>query len=49
MLERAAGVAAMLDRWDAENVFGEREWSVEDLEPMSLRRAFGDDESATRG
>lgn len=44
MLERAERIAAMLDRWDAEDVSGEPEWNIEDLEPMSLRRApDGDD------
>jgi hypothetical protein len=41
MAERAARIAAMLDRWDAEDVSGEREWDVEDLEPMKLPPAIG--------
>lgn len=36
--ERAARIAAMLDRWDAENVSDEPEWDSEDLEPMALRQ-----------
>lgn len=35
--ERAVRIAAMLDRWAAEDVTSEPEWDVEDLEPMTLR------------
>jgi hypothetical protein len=35
--ERAARIAAMLDRWESEDVSGEPEWDVEDLEPIALR------------
>ena len=31
MMERAARIAAMLDRWDAEDVSGEPEWNNEDF------------------
>jgi hypothetical protein len=34
----------MLDRWEAEDVSGEPEWSVEELEPVKLRRASVDHE-----
>lgn len=44
--ERAARVAAMLDRWAAEDVSGEPDWSVDDLEPIALRRS--DDEKPSR-
>jgi hypothetical protein len=37
MAERARRIAAMLDRWDQEDVSGEPDWNVEDLEPMTLR------------
>jgi hypothetical protein len=37
MAERARRIAAMLDRWDHEDVSGEPDWNVEDLEPMMLR------------
>ena len=43
MAERAARVAAMLDRWDSEDVSGEPEWNVEDLEPMTLRHGSDGD------
>jgi hypothetical protein len=39
MAERAARISAMLDRWNAEDISDEPEWSVEDLEPMKLRSA----------
>ena len=34
--ERAARIAAMLDRWEAEDVSGEPDWNVEDLEPLRV-------------
>ena len=43
MMERATRIAAMLDRWEVEDVSDEPEWNVEDLEPMTLRHAPGDD------
>ena len=43
MAERAARVAAMLDRWDSEDVSAEPEWSVEDVEPMTIRKGPTDD------
>lgn len=39
--ERAARIAAMLDRWAAEDVTGEPEWDVGDIQPMSLRSSSG--------
>lgn len=42
--ERAARVSAMLDRWAADDVSGEPEWSVEDIEPMTLRPTAADRE-----
>ena len=45
--ERAARIAAMLDRWAAEDVSGEPDWSVEDLEPIAIRRST-DDENPRR-
>jgi hypothetical protein len=44
--ERVARIAAMLDRWAAEDVSGEPDWSVDDLEPMTLRR--NDDDQKPR-
>jgi hypothetical protein len=32
----------MLDRWAAEDVSGEPDWSVDDLEPMALHRSDDD-------
>ena len=37
MADRAKRIAAMLDRWNSEDVSGEPDWNVEDLEPMMLR------------
>ena len=34
---RAARIAAMLDRWDAEDLSKEPDWSVSELEPITLR------------
>lgn len=39
--ERAARIAAMLDRWAAEDVTDEPEWDVGDIQPMSFRNASG--------
>lgn len=39
--ERAARIAAMLDRWAVEDVTGEPEWDVGDIQPMSLRSSIG--------
>jgi hypothetical protein len=33
----------MLDRWAAEDVSGEPEWNLEDLEPMTLRAPVATD------
>jgi hypothetical protein len=35
--ERAARIAAMLDRWDTDDVSKEPDWTVADLEPITLR------------
>lgn len=43
MAERAARIAAMLDRWAAEDVSGEPDWSVDDLEPIALRGSADDE------
>ncbi len=32
--ERAARIGAMLARWEQEDVSGEPDWDVEDIEPM---------------
>jgi hypothetical protein len=37
MAQRAARIASMLDRWEAENVSREPDWNVDDLEPMTVR------------
>ena len=47
MRERAVRVAAMLDRWEAEDVSGEPEWNVEELEPMTLRHVPAGDHKPT--
>jgi hypothetical protein len=48
MAGRAARIAAMLDRWKAEDVCDEPTWDVEDLESMTLRRtSAGDDKFRT--
>jgi hypothetical protein len=39
--ERAARIAAMLDRWAAEDVSGEPEWDVADVQPMVLHSSSG--------
>jgi len=39
MAERASRIAAMLDRWAADDVSTEPDWSVDDLEPLTLRRS----------
>jgi hypothetical protein len=44
LADRAARVAAILDRWEAEDVSGEPEWSVEELEPVTFRRSSADHE-----
>ena len=36
--ERAARVAAMLDRWAAEDTSGEPDWDVDDVERLNLTR-----------
>lgn len=46
--ERAARVAAMFDRWAAEDVSGEPDWNVEGFERLSLTRSFaGEDRTAS--
>jgi hypothetical protein len=48
--ERAARIATMLDRWESEDVSGEPDWNVEDLEPVTLRRSADDrDRTGRRG
>lgn len=47
LAERAARIAAMLDRWEAEDVSSEPEWDVDDLEPMTFRRVPTDDHKPT--
>jgi hypothetical protein len=37
LAEQAAKVRAMLDRWAAEDVSGEPDWDVEDIEPLRFR------------
>lgn len=39
--ERAARIAAMLDRWAAEDVTDEPEWDVGDIQPVTLRSSSG--------
>lgn len=39
--ERAARVAAMLDRWAAEDVSDEPEWDVGDIQPATLGSSTG--------
>jgi hypothetical protein len=41
MVERAARIAAMLDRWAAEDISDEPEWDVGDIQPMTLRSSGG--------
>ncbi len=41
MAERAARVAAMLDRWAAEDVSDEPDWDVGDIERLALRSSSG--------
>jgi hypothetical protein len=42
-VERAARIAAMLDRWNAEDVSKEPDWSIADLEPVTLRHSTEDE------
>ena len=37
LADRAARIAAMLDRWESEDVSNEPEWNVDELQPMTLR------------
>jgi hypothetical protein len=46
--ERAARIAAMLDRWNAEDVSKEPDWSVADLEPITLRHSTGREATSVR-
>ena len=39
--ERAARIAAMLDRWAAEDVSDEPEWDVGDIQPVTLHSSGG--------
>jgi hypothetical protein len=36
-IDRAQRIAAMLSRWEAEDVSGEQHWDVAGVEPMTLR------------
>jgi hypothetical protein len=36
-VDRAQRVAAMLDRWEHEEVADEPDWDVDDVEPLGLR------------
>ena len=47
LAERAARVAAMLDRWAAEDVSGDPDWSVEDLEPITLHHSIENEKPRT--
>ena len=47
LAERAARISAMLDRWEAEDVSGEPEWNVDDLQPMKLRPGSSDSKPNT--
>jgi hypothetical protein len=37
LVDHAKRIAAMLDRWDAEDVSDEPDWDVTDIEPVALR------------
>jgi hypothetical protein len=37
-------IAAMLDRWETDDISGEPEWNIEDVEPMTLRHSPVDHE-----
>ena len=41
--ERAARIAAMLDRWNAEDVSKEPDWNIADLQPITLRHITEDE------
>ena len=43
--ERATRIAAMLDRWNAEDVSKEPDWNIADLEPVTLRHSAEDEKS----
>ena len=45
--ERAARIAAMLDRWAAEDTSGEPDWDVDDFERLNLTRAWPEADRAT--
>src|SRR5690349_9537447 len=36
-VDRTQRLAAMLDRWDAEDIADEPDWDVSDLEPLAMR------------
>jgi hypothetical protein len=36
-IDRAHRVAAMLDRWEREEVVDEPDWDVDSVEPLALR------------
>ena len=37
MAERAARIAEMLDRWAAQDVSAEPDWTIDNFEPLTLR------------
>ncbi|HEX4474555.1 MAG TPA: hypothetical protein VH142_05735 [Polyangiaceae bacterium] len=43
--ERAGRVAAMLDRWAAEETSGEPEWDVEDFDRVDFTRSLGNEQT----
>jgi hypothetical protein len=43
--ERAGRIAAMLDRWAAEDTTGEPDWDVETFERLDLTRSLESDET----
>lgn len=46
--ERAARIAAMLDRWAAEDISDEPEWDVGGIQPVSLRSSTGPVDKSAR-
>jgi hypothetical protein len=36
-IDRVQRIAAMLDRWEREEIVDEPDWDVDDLEPLALR------------
>jgi hypothetical protein len=48
-VDRAQRIAAMLTRWQAEDVSGEPEWNLAEIEPLSFERTPVDREASTAG